>query len=125
VLRIARRIEAPAARVWTLLVETRHWTKWGPSVLAVDAPERIGPGARGRVRTPLGWAPFEVTGYEEGRAWRWSVAGVPATAHCVEPLGPAACRVSFEVPLWAAPYALVCRVALGRIQRIVGGSIAP
>lgn len=121
VLDVSRRVEVPAARAWDLLVETERWPEWGPSVLAVDAPPRVGPGTRGRVRTPLGWLRFEVTGYEEGRAWRWRVAGMPATGHRVEPLGAQACRITFEVPLWATPYALVCRVALGRIARLVGG----
>jgi len=77
-------------------------------------------GLRGRVRTRLGLSlPFEITAVEPGRAWRWRVAGVAATGHRVEPLGPMRCRVVFEVPRWAAPYALVCRAALRRLSRLL------
>jgi len=54
-----------------------------------------------------------------GRAWRWRVAGVTATGPRVEALGPSRCRVVLEVPLWAAPCAVVCRMALGRMARLV------
>lgn len=77
-------------------------------------------GTRGRVRSALGvWLPFEVTHYEEGRAWAWRVCGVHATGHRVEELAPNRCRVVFELPWLAAPYALICRWALRRIARIL------
>jgi hypothetical protein len=49
------------------------------------------------------------------------VAGIPATGHRVEPLGPERCRVVFEVPLLAAPYLAVCRVAALKIRTILEG----
>ena len=54
---------------------------------AVDAPQRfITEGTRGRVQTTLGlWVPFEITDWEEGRAWAWRVGGIPATGHRVTP----------------------------------------
>lgn len=111
---------APCHEVWALLTDTRRWPEWGPSVRAVEcAPPVIGPGSTGRVLTALGvWLPFEVSEWAEGRRWSWRVAGVPATGHRVEPLPDKGCRIVFEVPLVAAPYAFVCRMAAARIARI-------
>jgi hypothetical protein len=74
---------------------------------------------RGRVQTATGlWLPFEITHWEPERAWTWRVAGVPATGHRVEPLGPQRCRVSFLIPRWAPFYRPVCRSALRRIAAL-------
>jgi hypothetical protein len=115
-----RDIHAPASVAWRLLVDTSEWPRWGPSVRAVEAPSRvIGPGMRGRVQTATGlWLPFEITHWEPERAWTWRVAGVPATGHRVEPLGPQRCRVSFLIPRWAPFYRPVCRSALRRIAAL-------
>jgi hypothetical protein len=59
-----------------------------------------------------------VTHFDPGHRWVWRVAGIPATGHRVEPVA-AGCRVVFEVPLPALGYAAVCRIALGRIARLV------
>lgn len=112
---------APAAAAWELLTDTRRWPEWGPSVTNVESAERyIGPGASGRVQTIIGlWLPFRISEYVAGRRWSWEVAGIPATGHRVEALGPGHCRVVFEVPLLAAPYLAVCRLAAERIRRIL------
>lgn len=117
-------IAAPAARVWSILVDTETWPVWGPSVIRVDCPSRlIGPGVRGRVRTAAGiWLPFRIREFDDGRYWSWAVAGVPATGHRVEPLGRHACRLNFEAPVLAAPYLLVCRVACDRIRTMAEAS---
>jgi len=117
---VTAEIDAPSDRLWGLIANTSRWVDWGPSVLAVDpAAREVERGLRGRVRTRAGfWLPFEVTEVEPGRAWRWRVAGIPATGHRVEGLGPDRCRVVFEVPRWAAPYAVVCRMALRRLARL-------
>lgn len=120
---VSRELATSPAAAWDVLVDTRRWPAWGPSVRAVacDPPvlERVG--QAGRLRGPLGpWVPFEVTELEPGRRWGWRVAGVPATGHRVEPTA-AGCRVVFEVPLVALPYAAVCRVALARIADLVEG----
>jgi hypothetical protein len=117
---VAAELDTASARAWELLADTAHWPEWGPSVVAVEpAGVMVEPGLRGRVWTVAGFSvPFEITAVESGRSWRWRVAGVAATGHRVEPLGPGRCRVVFEVPAWAAPYALVCRMALGRLARL-------
>jgi len=114
-------IRAPASAAWELLTDTSRWPQWGPSVSRVESAEqRIGPGSTGRIQTIIGvWLPFRVTEFVAGQRWNWEVAGIPATGHRVEPLGPDRCRVVFEVPLLAAPYLAVCRLALQRIRNIL------
>ena len=117
---VARELARPPAAAWDRLVDTRAWPEWGPTVAAVESPDRrVQAGTTGRVRIAwLGlWVPFEVTSLEwdGGRGhWTWRVAGVPATGHRVGPAGEG-CRVAFEIPLVAAPYAAVCRRALTRL----------
>ena len=119
-MRVSRTIDADAERVWQLLIDTRTWPDWGPTVeeVAVDEP-LLRADMTGSVRTALGvWVRFEITRFEPGRRWDWRVLGVPATGHEVEPLGPGRCRASITVPAVAAPYALVCRRALERIAEL-------
>lgn len=116
---VSRYVASEPRTVWDLLVDTSRWAEWGPSVTAVDPPHaRIDANTEGRVRSPLGfWIPFTVTEVDEGRTWSWKVAGIPATSHSVRQ-APGGCTVSFGVPLPAAPYALICRRALRRIERL-------
>lgn len=116
-----REIAAPAAAVWQELVDVERWPEWGPSVVAVEAsPLPLCAATSGRVRTLAGvWVPFRVTDFAAGSMWAWTVAGVPATAHRVEPLGEGRCRLGFGTPGWAVPYLAVCRVAMARIERAV------
>ena len=103
---VSRVIRTPAPVAWLLLIDTAEWPRWGPSVRAVDAPERlIQPGMRGRVQTTPGlWLPFESTAWPPRESWAWRVAGIDATGQGVEPLDPDRCRVSFLVPCWAPLY---------------------
>jgi hypothetical protein len=115
--------DVPAALAWRLLTDTHVWPKWGPSVRAVDAPARfISAGMHGRVQTTPGlWLPFEITDWEEGRAWAWRVAGIPATGHRVTSVTESSCRVAFTIPRWAPFYVPVCRIALRRIASLSAG----
>jgi hypothetical protein len=119
---VAAELRARPEVAWALLADTSRWPEWGPSVTGVRAPRRhVEPGLRGSVRTLAGvWLSFEITEVVPGRAWRWRVAGIAATGHRVEPVDGGRCRVVFEVPAWAAPYALVCRLALRRLSRLAG-----
>ena len=118
-----RVINAPLPEVWEVLVETRHWPEWGPTVSEVDGPARIAQGSTGRVRTPVGiWLPFEITEFDEWRQWSWNVAGVGATGHRVERVdgsGRDATRITFTAPTWAVVYLPVLRVGLRRIDALV------
>ncbi len=119
-------IPAPASVAWRLLTDTHAWPRWGPSVRAVDAPERfITAGMRGRVQTSVGlWLPFEITDWLADRNWAWKVAGIPATGHTVTPTGPEACRVTITIPAWAPFYVTVCRAALRKLDDLARDSSA-
>ena len=118
-----RVIAAPLGEVWEVLVETRHWPEWGPTVTRVDGPARIVHGTTGRVRTPVGiWLPFEITEFDERHQWSWNVGGVGATGHRVERVeraGQDATRLTFTAPTWAVAYLPVLRTGLRRIDDIV------
>lgn len=123
---VARTLSSPAAVVWKLLVEVEAWPRWGPTVAGATVTVAgatvpsgvIGAGARGTVRTAVGLSlPFSITRFEEGRRWDWSVAGVPATSHRVEPAADG-CVVTFGVPWWAPAYLPVCAVALRRLEAL-------
>jgi hypothetical protein len=123
---VDRVVEVPAGAAWNLVVETRHWPEWGPSVRDVDcSADRIFEGASGRVRLPGGLSvPFEVDSFsaptdESPGRWTWRIMKIPATGHRVEPLGETQCRVVFEIPLFAAIYMPVCSRALRRMQTIL------
>lgn len=117
-LTTARTIAAPPEAAWRVLTDLDAWPQWGPTVqraeLAVPGPLRVG--SRGKVWTPVGVAlPFEITEFDDGHAWAWKIAGVPATRHAVESHS-GGCRVAFGVPIWAPVYLAVCAVALKRID---------
>lgn len=119
-IEVSLRVPVPARIMWSVLVDTRTWPRWGPSVTAVQHQgARLRAGSRGRIRTPVGlWLPFEVTELVPGRAWSWRIGGVRATGHRVEPSGPHCCTVSFTVPWWAAPYVAVVRRGLRALERL-------
>ncbi|MGD8777186.1 MAG: SRPBCC family protein [Syntrophobacterales bacterium] len=122
-LEISRLVKVSPEAVWDLLTDTYRWVEWGPSILEVQSSERyIRRGSRGRVRTAVGiWVPFVVTEFDPGCWWSWQVGGVRATGHRVEPQDGRVCRLIFTVPVYAAPYLVVCKMAMGRIVRILEG----
>ena len=118
-----RRVVAVSPNVlWQALIDTRQWPKWGPSIIAVDCPDRfIVAGSRGRVRTAACvWLPFRITEFEDERFhyWHWNVCGVPATGHRLNTLTDSRTELIFEVPWAAAPYALVCYEAARRLAAL-------
>jgi len=119
-LTVTRHIDAPAEAVWKLLVDTDAWPQWGPTVAGGEIDgDGLTLGATGRVITPVGIPlPFTITEFDPGRRWAWSVAGVPATSHAVEPDGDG-CRASMSAPWWAPIYLPVLAIALARIEKMV------
>ncbi|PSP93911.1 polyketide cyclase [Halobacteriales archaeon QS_4_62_28] len=118
---VNRSIRAPRDDAWDLLVDTKQWPAWGPSVSAVESSDRyVETGTTGRVKTPVGIrVPFEIASCADYR-WTWRVAEMPATGHRVDG-DENGCRAVFEMPLLAAGYAPVCQRALGRIERLLTG----
>lgn len=114
---VSRVINSPATAVWNLLIDTQQWPVWGPSVRAVICPDRyIRQHSTGRIQTSLGvWVGFTITEFVEHTYWSWRVAGIPATGHRVETLDSHRCQLTFEIPLFAAPYTAVCKIALARM----------
>ena len=119
-IEISRVIGASPSKVWELLTDTFAWKEWGPSIIAVRSSERyIKKGSYGYVKTVLRfWVPFEVTEVDSGNHWSWRISGINATGHRVEPLHNNTCRLVFQVPIWATPYLIVCKIAIDRIVRL-------
>ena len=111
-------IAATPGAAWDLLATTGTWTRWGPSVTAVEPADTfLSEGLNGRVRTVIGiWLPFRITHVDQRHSWSWSVLGIPATSHQVDAV-PGGCRVTFGVPSVGFPYLLICQLALRRIAR--------
>lgn len=116
---VRRRLDASPDVVWRLLTDVDAWPVWGPTVARarIDGGQVV-QGARGTVWTPLGVPlPFVIDDVDPEHRWSWTVAGVPATSHAVEPvLG--GCVASMSAPLWAPGYLPVLDVALRRIERM-------
>ena len=124
-IEISQWLKAPPGAIWEVLTDTACWPAWGPSVVDVECSDRrIHEGSWGRVKTALGlWVPFVITDFEPERYWSWRVLGVPATGHRVEQVTEGLCRLTFEVPLFGAPYIMVCRKAISRIAAVLEGSL--
>ena len=126
-IKVGRIIHATPDKVWNLLTDTAQWSEWGPTVKAVQSESRyIRAGATGRVKTALGfWTPFRVTEWTEGQFWSWRVFNIGATGHRIDVIAADCCRLIFEVPFWAAPYAIICQIAARRIARILEAGDSP
>jgi hypothetical protein len=107
--------------VWELITDTAQWPRWGPTIKRVRFPERfIRKGSSGQVLTALGiWLPFAIDEYEHASFWSWKVAAIKATGHRLQASETGGCYLWFEVPMVAAPYALVCQMALWRIENLL------
>ena len=107
--------------IWNIITDTSQWPIWGPTVRDVQCPDRfICKGSRGKVLTALGiWLPFLITEYEYASNWRWEVASVNATGHRIQTCDAGGCHLWFDMPLLAAPYTVVCQIALVRIEKLL------
>ncbi|MEE4601113.1 MAG: SRPBCC family protein [Desulfobacteraceae bacterium] len=107
--------------VWDIITDTSQWPRWGPTVKNVQLSERyISTGSKGQVLTSLGvWLPFIIDEYEYGSFWSWKVATIKATGHRVQESEKGGSNLWFEIPMIAAPYTIVCQLALGRIENLL------
>jgi hypothetical protein len=119
-LSVGKRYRASSTVIWDVITDTAKWPRWGPTVKKVEFPDRfIYKGAAGRVLTALNvWLPFNIIEFEDARYWYWKIASVGATGHRIRAIGDGSCDLWFEVPLFAAPYASICQIALNRIERL-------
>lgn len=116
---VSRIIQTTPDALWDMLTDTMRWSEWGPTVKAVQSDGRyIRAGSTGHVKTVFGfWAPFAITEWADGQYWSWRVFNIRATGHRIQSIDGKRCRLIFEVPLWAGPYAIICRIAADRIAR--------
>jgi hypothetical protein len=116
---ISRIIQTTPEALWDMLTDTKSWPQWGPTVKAVQSNSQyIRAGSTGHVKTVFGfWAPFVITEWIDGQYWSWHVFNIRATGHRIEIIDGKCCRLIFEVPFWAGPYAIICKVAADRIAR--------
>ena len=118
---VSRILNAPVRKAWDLLTDTRKWRQWGPTVIDVECAERyIKKDVTGHVQIlSRQWLRFIITEYEQYHHWNWRVASINATAHRVDKVDADRCRITFELPIWWAPYVFICLLALKRIKRMI------
>ncbi len=126
-IKVSRIVQAAPEKVWDMLIDTECWSQWGPTVKAVQSETRyIRAGSSGYVKTVFGfWAPFSITEWKHRKYWSWHVFNIRATGHRIEMINADCCRLIFEVPLWAAPYAIICQIAAERIARMLQAGDSP
>ncbi|SEG53354.1 Polyketide cyclase / dehydrase and lipid transport [Thermomonospora echinospora] len=115
-------IDAPAERVWEVLVDVERWPEWTASMDEVrrleDRP--FGTGATVRIKQPkLPTAVWEVTDFVPGSSFTWvsKSSGITSTAvHELTsaPGGPVTVRLVFDQ---SGPLAPLLGVFAGRLVR--------
>lgn len=122
---VTRRIDAPAAVVWSHLSAVTAWPQWLPTVTAVTArgDSALRVGARFEVRQPkLQPTVYEVTALEPGHRFTWEAkpTGVALWAdHVVRELGPSACDVTLAFRFSGPLAGLVALLAGSLTQRYI------
>ena len=116
---VDRQLDAPADTVWQILTDLDAWPRWGLSVAKAKLDgAAFELGATGTVWTPIGVPlPFVISELDQGRTWGWTVAGVPATHHGVEPRDSGS-HLWMSAPVWAPAYLPVLALALRRIDEM-------
>jgi uncharacterized membrane protein len=116
-------IDAPAPAVWAVIADVARWPDWTPTMTEVRliGTDRIGPGARARIRQPrLLPAVWRVTEFEADRRFAWAARGPGFESvgdHRVEALDRDRSRVTLSVdttgplarPAWALIGGLTAR----------------
>lgn len=117
---VGKIIAAPPSTVWHIIISTKLWPIWGPSLKSVDCTdELISLHSTGRVQTAFGaWFPFKITEFQAPLYWNWRVNGIPATGHRIKPLSDHHCELIFEIPYGLFPYVVICQKAAKNIERL-------
>lgn len=118
-------IEAPAARVWSVLTDFASYGSWNPFTPELKAELRVG--APVEILALFGPLRFrergEVIGLEPGALLRWYVYPMPAVlargdrVQRVEPLGPGRCRFSSEDRLTGAMAPLIVAASRAGVNK--------
>jgi hypothetical protein len=113
-------ISASPDQIWPFLAEFDRWPQWGISISAVESEaQQIASGVTGRVRTRLGlWLPFTINRVDAHSFWDWTVAGVRATEHYLNPRSGYT-QVGFTAPWLVAPYTLAMNASLRKLKQLV------
>lgn len=117
---VCREIDALPETVWDILIDTRKWPIWGPSLSQVDCKDRyIKLGSTGRVKTVFSfWLSFTITEFRQLEYWNWRVGPLQATGHKLMRKNDGSCKLCFDMGLWAFAYVPICWFALGKIEKL-------
>ena len=112
--RISVVIDAPIETVWAVFSEVERWPTWAASFTSVeliDGSLRLG--AKARIRQPrLPTVVWEVTRWEPGRSWTWTVRSPGARTEASHVLTRTGERTTAEQSItWSGP--------LGRVAALV------
>lgn len=86
-------IDAPAERVWEVMIDVERWHEWTPSITSIERLDsgEFRQGSRVRIKQPkLAATVMTVTRLEPGRSFTWQTRapGLEVTAsHSVTPVG--------------------------------------
>jgi len=95
-------IDAPAERVWSVMVDVERWPEWTRSIESVTLldPGPLGVGHRAKIKQPkFPETIWEVTAIDQGSSFTWvaiSPGAVVEGSHVVEPRGQGS-RVTLSV----------------------------
>ena len=87
------------------------------AIAAIEYVSKLGDACTIDLHTDSEYMRQGITEWIDGQYWSWHVFNIRATGHRIEIIDGKCCRLIFEVPFWAGPYAIICKVAADRIAR--------
>lgn len=116
-------IDAPASRVWQVLLDLERWPEWTPTVTSLqrlDDDESIAIGSRVVIRQPhMPRAVWRISAIEPGRRFEWETKAFGITTradHRVEALPGERARVTVSIDI-SGLLALLVDLAYGALTR--------